>query len=404
MPTAISFKNTKTSKVDQLQADDIESAQWLKRSKGYAIRLVLKSGHVHRFDGLSDADFDKLSTFFSKTFKVTLEKCDSALKGWNYGKTQFVGDALNFEVDGKLAFEIPLKNVSNTNASKNEGTLQFHQNEDAAISLMEIRFHIPSGETDTGDSAQEFCQKVLNRADIVATDDDAICTLSELNCMTPRGRYDVKFFSDFIDLHGKTFDYKIQYDHMLRLFLLPHKQNKQMYFVIALDPPIKQGQTRYPFLIVLFNNDDTTSVDLNISDKTKEKFGDRIDKLEKNISGPYHEVVSRICRAVLDKRITVPGAFTSASGAKCLACSYKANSGFLYPLERGFMFVHKPPLHILFQDIGAVTFSRSNQGHVRSFDFEIDHKNGTKHVFNNIEKYVFGDFLLLGGFGNIFAF
>ena len=50
------------------------------------------------------------------------------------------------------------------------------------------------------------------------------------------------------------------------------------------------------------------------------------------------------------------------------------------------MYVHKPPLHILFQDIGSVTFSRSNQGHVRSFDFEIDHKNGTKHMFNGIEK------------------
>lgn len=93
-----------------------------------------------------------------------------------------------------------------------------------------------------------------------------------------------------------------------------------------------------------------------------------------------------MCRAVLDKRITIPGNFSSSNNAKCLPCSYRANSGFLYPLERGFMFVHKPPLHILFQDIAAVTFSRSNQGHVRSFDFEIDHKNGTKHMFNGIEK------------------
>ncbi len=27
---------------------------------------------------------------------------------------------------------------------------------------------------------------------------DAICTLTELNCITPRGRYDVKFFIDFV--------------------------------------------------------------------------------------------------------------------------------------------------------------------------------------------------------------
>ncbi len=76
-----------------------------------------------------------------------------AVKGWNWGKTQFAGDSMNFEVDGKHAFEIPLKNVSNTNASKNEGILQFRQNDDTSISLMEIRFHIPSTENEV-DGAQ----------------------------------------------------------------------------------------------------------------------------------------------------------------------------------------------------------------------------------------------------------
>ena len=45
--------------------------------------------------------------------------------------------------------------------------------------------------------------------------------------------------------------------------------------------------------------------------KTKEKFGERIEKLESQMSGPYHEVVSRICRSILDKRITVPGNFNT---------------------------------------------------------------------------------------------
>jgi hypothetical protein len=48
-----------------------------------------------------------------------------------------------------------------------------------------------------------------------------------------------------------------------------------------------------------------------LSSKTKEKFGDRLEKLDTTISGPYHEVVSRICRSILDKRITVPGNFTT---------------------------------------------------------------------------------------------
>jgi structure-specific recognition protein 1 len=100
---------------------------------------------------------------------------------------------------------------------------------------MEIRFHVPSVPDSDVDPAQELVQNVLSKADIQsASDADAICTLTELNCQTPRGRYDVKFFTDFIDLHGKTFDYKISYDHILRLFLLPHKDQRQMYFVVSI--------------------------------------------------------------------------------------------------------------------------------------------------------------------------
>ena len=47
-------------------------------------------------------------------------------------------------MDNNLAFEIPLNNVSHTTTAKNEVTLEFHQNDDAAVSLIELRFHIPT--------------------------------------------------------------------------------------------------------------------------------------------------------------------------------------------------------------------------------------------------------------------
>lgn len=53
------------------------------------------------------------------------------------------GNSLNFKIDNNLAFEIPLSNVMNSTTSKNEVTIEFHQNDDAAVSLMEVRFHIP---------------------------------------------------------------------------------------------------------------------------------------------------------------------------------------------------------------------------------------------------------------------
>lgn len=123
-------------------------------------------------------------------------------------------------------------------------------------------------------------------------------------------RYDIRIYPTFLHLHGKTFDYKIPYTTVLRLFLLPHKDQRQMFFVvsgaftvcktvsdpslglvlegfnlvllyvwlsdirpatsllfqISLDPPIKQGQTRYHFLILLFSKEEDISLTLNMNE------------------------------------------------------------------------------------------------------------------------------------------
>lgn len=128
---------------------------------------------------------------------------------------------------------------------------------------MEMRFFIPSNELagDT-DPVEAFQQQVMNKASVINVSGDAIAIFREIHCLTPRGRYDIKIFSSFFQLHGKTFDYKIPMSTVLRLFILPHKDNRQMFFVVSLDPPIKQGQTRYHFLVLLFSQDDETSLEL----------------------------------------------------------------------------------------------------------------------------------------------
>lgn len=39
-----------------------------------------------------------------------------------------------------------------------------------------------------------------------------------------------------------------------------------MFFVVSLDPPIKQGQTRYHFLVLLFGQEEETSIELPFSE------------------------------------------------------------------------------------------------------------------------------------------
>jgi len=379
------FKNMKTGKVDQFPKEDIEKAQWLKRAKGYCLKFVLGSGHIHRYDGFKAAEFDKLDKYITSNYTMGLEKVDMSLKGWNWGTTEFEANALNFKVDSCMAFEIPLTNVMNATTAKNEVTVEFHPNDDAAVSLMEVRFHIPpvtDPENDT-DPVAEFHKNVMAKADIIQISGDSICTLQEVQCLTPRGRYDLKLYPTFLQLHGKTFDYKIPFQTILRLFLLPHKDGRQMYFVVSLDPPIKQGQTRYHFLILLFIKEDEMTLEMAIEeDEIKEKYE---GKLEKEMTGLEFEVVSKVFKAITGKKITVPGNYLSHHNAHAVSCSYKASTGLLYPLERGFIFVHKPPLHIRFEEVSHVNFARSS-GSNRSFDFEVETKTGGNFTFIGVEK------------------
>merc|ERR1719186_1728927 len=169
----------------------------------------------------------------------------------------------------------------------------------------------------------------------------------------------------------------------MRLFLLPHKDQRQMFFCVNLDPPIKQGQTRYHYLVFSFMQEDETDLELPFTEEElKEKYE---GKLEKEMKGPTFEIVSKLMKAMVNRKITVPGAFMGHSGTPAISCSYKAASGFIYPLERGFMFVYKPPIFVKFDDVQAVNFARSG-GSNRSFDIEIKTRGDSIYTFSSIEK------------------
>jgi structure-specific recognition protein 1 len=384
---SIVFKNMKTGKLEQFSSTEVEETHWLIRSRGYCLKMIMNTGYTQRYDGFKETDFEKLSSFIQKYYHSTLLKKDMSVKGWNWGLADFIGNTLDFKIEGQTAFEIPLANVSRSLTARNEVTIEFTPNDDAAVSLVELRFHVPSDSTSEVDAVNEFHKNVMAKAEVIQVVGDAITSFTEVQCLTPRGRYDIKIYPAFLQLHGKTFDYKITYTSILRLFLLPHRDNRQMFFVVSLDPPIKQGQTRYHFLILLFNKETETTLELTISDEELEKKYD--NKLSKEMSGPEYEIISRIMKTLVNKKITVPGSFVGHSGTQSIACSYKAATGYLYPLERGFIFVHKPPVHIRFDEIEAVNFARS-AGNTRSFDFDVNTKTGTTYTFVGIEKDEYG--------------
>jgi len=71
-------------------------------------------------------------------------------------------------------------------------------------------------------------------------------------------------------------------------------------------------------------------------------------------------------------------------------CSIGANVGQLYMLENAFLFLEKPPMSFMYEDVVKITFDRnqSQQKSIKStgFDFKIKLSNGKSQDFNQIPK------------------
>jgi len=222
-----------------------------------------------------------------------------------------IGQELAFLVSNKTAFELPLNQVANSNiAGRTEVSLEFatddgkKRSKNAPDEMVEIRFHVPGTHTkicgsDAGSqksdaedddddeeisAAQVFHDAIKEKAEIGQVTGDIILSFEEVLISTPRGRYDVDMFPEFLRLRGKTYDYKILYSSISRLFLLP-KDDMHVLFIVSvfltlgivsyvtyllyqlgLSTPIRQGQTRYQYLVMQFAREEETTAELNMSE------------------------------------------------------------------------------------------------------------------------------------------
>ena len=196
------------------------------------------------------------------------------------------GQDLAFLVADKTAFELPLNNVANSNiAGRTEVSLEFanlSKGKIAGDEMVEIRFHVPGsahkskgsdagsdaeGGNDDDDisAAQAFHETIKDRANIGQLTGNMILSFEEVLVLTPRGRYDMDMFPDFLRLRGKTYDYKILFSSISRLFLLP-KDDQHVLFILSLSTPIRQGQTRYQYLVMQFTREEEITAELNMSE------------------------------------------------------------------------------------------------------------------------------------------
>ncbi|XP_022739883.1 FACT complex subunit SSRP1-like isoform X2 [Durio zibethinus] len=317
---------------------------------------------------------------------------------------------LTFVTGSKQAFEVSLADVSQTQLQgKNDVILEFHVDDTTGAnekdSLMEISFHIPNSNTQfVGDEnhppAQVFREKIMSVADVGAGVEEAVVTFEGIAILTPRGRYSVELHLSFLRLQGQANDFKIQYSSVVRLFLLPKSNQPHTFVVVTLDPPIRKGQTLYPHIVLQFETDYVVQSSLSINeDLLNTKYKDR---LEPSYKGLIHEVFTTIMRGLSGAKVTKPGKFRSCQDGYAVKSSLKAEDGVLYPLEKSFFFLPKPPTLILHEEIAYVEFERHAAGssNMHYFDLLIRLKTEQEHLFRNIQRNEYHnlfDFISLKG-------
>ncbi|RJE26641.1 hypothetical protein PHISCL_01055 [Aspergillus sclerotialis] len=411
-----------------LDSNNIGAAQWSRASKGFELKILSRSSGVIQFDGFDQEDFERLSKAFKIWYGINVESREHAIRGWNWGKAEFTKAELAFNVLNRPAFELPYSEISNTNlAGKNEVAVEFALSADQANGtqpagstknrgrkaaagpdeLVEMRFYIPGtvvktekGEVEKeGDEEEEeegeaqnaanlFYETLMDKAEIGDVAGDTFATFLDVLHLTPRGRFDIDMYESSFRLRGKTYDYKIQYASIKKFFLLPKNDDTHTLIVLGLDPPLRQGQTRYPFLVMQLKLDEEISLELNMTEELLESRYK--DKLEARYEEPIHQVVTKIFRGLSGKKVIMPSKdFVSHHGHSGVKCSIKANEGLLYFLDKSLIFVPKPATYIQIENIAVITMSRVG-GAVsasRTFDITITLKSGMgQHQFSNINR------------------
>ena len=79
-----------------------------------------------------------------------------------------------------------------------------------------------------------------------------------------------------------------------------------------------------------------------------------------NPQGLIHEVFTTVLRGLSGAKITKPGKFRSSQDGFAVKSSLKAEDGVLYPLEKGFFFLPKPPTLILHDEVCCDCFMIGN--------------------------------------------
>lgn len=190
---------------------ELRGASWVKACRGYELKLLQRNGNLLRLDNFNEDDIDRLASAFDEKYKLEVTRTEHALKGWNWGKTEFNASELAFNVNEKNAFDLPLQYITNANLTgKQEVSVEFQlpgeddgDDRDAKKAardvdqMVEIRFYVPGvlakddeddeadGDAEEISAAQAFYDMLSDKAE-VSEIGSAIVAFPDIVLLTPR--------------------------------------------------------------------------------------------------------------------------------------------------------------------------------------------------------------------------
>jgi len=316
------------------------------------------------------------------------------LNGWSWGNIKVDENSMQFISMGKELFSINGNQISNlSNPNKNELGIEFINEEDTTEdTLCELRFYVPNKIIEDEEKEEiidsfnaDILKQQINKITSTSNLGESIAVINEIQMLVPRAKINLHFLKNTLKLTGPSHDYKVQYSNITRSFLLPKQDGDHIAFVVGLKQPLKQGNTIYPFLVFQFKKGNKQKVVLNLPEDQEER--NQILKnrqIDEVIDEDLYDVVAKLFINLIGISVIIPGKFKSSQNVASIKCSYSANEGFLYPLEKNIVFITKPTMLISLDDIKQVNCDRLSESSQRYFEMTIIKKNNEQFSFNNI--------------------
>ncbi|ADM11860.1 nucleosome-binding factor SPN subunit POB3 [Encephalitozoon intestinalis ATCC 50506] len=346
---------TEDGEVYTMEKDEVKDAELFYGVRKMAIRIF--GSTVYELNNVDQNYIDELKRMFSEYFKVSLYVKELEIVDVLSGELGINGQrALEFR-NTKTILEIPVEDIESVVDIKNE----------LSVSLKDVEIRFISNKK-TIEGVKEGCSSSV---------DDEIFKMEGLSFAYPRGKFNLIFFRDYLRLVGSSYDHKIYYKSIKQLYVLEkgYIRDEDKYAVVCVDPPIRQGQTKYDCIVVSF---DDSEGEISASD----------ERLKEEYSGLFSEIFSEVMEALCVTK-SVRSAFESRDGMRCLRCAMKAYEGQLYPLEDCVLFLPKA-VKLDLSEISLVEFSRINLSSMQAKTFDMTLFCEGPYAFSGLSKDEFG--------------